>query len=187
MDFAHAEFERLLEELSHGNEQAEPELFSLIYEELRRLAAFYISRERPDHTLQATALVHEAYIRLCGAGAPNWRSRSHFFGFAAQSMRRILVDYARSYNAEKRGGRLQKVTLDEPLVVTEQQSVDLMALDEALTRLGGLDARQSQIVELKFFGGLTVDEIANVLDVSARTVEREWELARGWLYQEVSG
>lgn len=183
---APSEFSGLLAAFRDGDREVEPKLFSLVYDELHRLAAHYLRQERPDHTLQTTGLVHEAYIRLMGQTASNWQDRSHFFALAAQSMRRILVDYARAHRAGKRGGSLQKVSLEEPLVISEEQSGMMMALDEALDRLAHLDARQSKIVELRYFGGFTIQEVAKLLAISPRTVEREWDMARAWLHAELS-
>lgn len=181
-----SEFSRLLAAFRAGDRQVESQLFSMVYDELHRLAAHYLRNERPDHTLQATALVHEAYIRLTGQSAGDWQDRSHFFAVAAQSMRRILVDYARAHTAGKRGGVLQRVALEEPLLISQQQSAMLMALDEALDRLERLDSRQSKIVELRYFGGFTIEEVAKLLAISPRTVEREWDMARAWLHAELS-
>ncbi|HEV3277380.1 MAG TPA: ECF-type sigma factor [Terriglobia bacterium] len=142
-------------------------------------------RERPDHTLQATALVHEVYLRLMEEHPVDWQSRAHFFAVAAQLMRRILVDHARAHKAAKRGGDAPKVFLEENLILSEAKSGDMLSLDEALARLAKLDPRQGRIVELRFFGGLSVEETAEVLGISARTVKREWSVARAWLYQEV--
>jgi RNA polymerase sigma-70 factor, ECF subfamily len=159
----------------------------LMYDELRRLAATYMQRERTDHTLQPTALVHEAYLRLIEQRETTWKNRAHFFGVAAQLMRRILVDHARSRLRDKRGGELQKVSLDEGLVFSTDRSAELVELDGALSRLEKLDARQCRVVELRFFGGLTVDEAAEALQTSPRTVEREWNFAKAWLYLELHG
>jgi RNA polymerase sigma factor (TIGR02999 family) len=179
------EITRLLTKLKGGNRQAESELVPLIYAELRRLARGYMRRERPDHTLQPTALVHEAYLRLMEESAVDWQSRAHFFAVAAQLMRRILVDHARAHQAAKRGGRGPKTPLDEGLVFSKEKSGDLLALDEGLARLAELDPRQSRIVELRYFGGLSVEETAQVLSISVRTVKRDWAVARAWLYQEI--
>jgi RNA polymerase sigma-70 factor (ECF subfamily) len=175
----------LLTKLKAGDRQAESELVPLIYGELRRLARGYMRRERPDHTLQATALVHEVYLRLMEEHPVDWQSRAHFFAVAAQLMRRILVDHARAHKAAKRGGDAPKVFLEENLILSEAKSGDMLSLDEALARLAKLDPRQGRIVELRFFGGLSVEETAEVLGISARTVKREWSVARAWLYQEV--
>lgn len=157
----------------------------LVYDELRGLARQYLQRERRDHTLQATGLVHEAYLRLVDQTATTWRDRAHFFAVAASVMRRVLVDYARAHRAAKRGGALEKIELDEAVALTPERHVDLVALDDALKDLGAFDPRQSQIVELRFFGGLTVEEVAEVLEISPRTVKREWRLARAWLRREI--
>ncbi|MGO8793159.1 MAG: sigma-70 family RNA polymerase sigma factor [Terriglobia bacterium] len=175
----------LLTELQVGNRAAESKLVPLVYDELRRLARRYMRGERADHTLQPTALVHEAYLRLLGQRDVQWQNRAHFFGVAAQLMRRILVDHARAHRAEKRGGDEPKVTLDTVFVFTEAKGADLVAVDEALTRLTERDPRQGRIVELRFFGGLTEEEAAEVLGVSTRTVKRDWKVARAWLYKEV--
>src|ERR1051326_3329947 len=157
----------------------------VVYSELHRLARSYLQRERPDHTLQSTALVNEAYVRLIGQNLPQWQNRAHFFGVAAQLMRQILVDYARSHRASKRGGNVYKMALDEaeeePLAV----DVDIIALDDALKSLGEMDPQQSRVVELKFFGGLSIEDTAEVLGISASTVKRDWITARAWLYREL--
>lgn len=157
----------------------------LIYDELRLLARGYLQRERSDHTLQATALVHEAYVRLVDQTAINWQNRRHFFSVAAQVMRRILVDHARRQRAEKRGGQQARVEFDEELIEAGGRSVDLVALDDALTDLAQLNPQHSRIVEMRFFGGLTNEEIADVMEMSARTVRREWRMARAWLRQAI--
>lgn len=185
MGVPHGEITRLLARVRTGDEQANAQLAPLIYDELRRLAAYYIRGERPDHTLQATALVHEAYIRLVGQDI-DWQSRAHFFAVAAQVMRRVLVDYARAAKADKRAGKLHRIPLESALVYAEEQSGELIALDEALERLGQWDPRQSRIVELRFFAGLSVEETAEVLGISTRTVKRDWSMARAWLYSELT-
>jgi RNA polymerase sigma factor (TIGR02999 family) len=176
---------RLLVDWSVGDRDAAARLMPLVYEELRRLARQYLQRERPDHTLQATGLVHEAYLHLVDQNTTTWQNRAHFFGVAAQVMRRILVDYARSHRAEKRGGSWDKLAFDEALAPSPERSIDLVALDDALKDLLALDPRQSQIVELRFFGGLTNEEIGEVLNVSPRTVKREWRIAKAWLRREI--
>jgi RNA polymerase sigma-70 factor, ECF subfamily len=176
----------LLTELQAGSREAEAKLVPLVYNELRRLAGRYMRRERLDHTLQPTALVHEAYLRLIGQRNFQWQNRAHFFGVAAQMMRRILVDHARTKKAEKRGGNAPKVPLNESLACTGEKSAELLALDEALTRLSQRDPRQAQVVELRFFGGLSEEEAAEVLGISPRTVKRDWTVARAWLYKEIS-
>ncbi|MGI8432244.1 MAG: sigma-70 family RNA polymerase sigma factor [Chthoniobacterales bacterium] len=172
---------RLLIDWSRGDEVAAERLMPLVYDELRMLARGYLQRERSDHTLQATGLVHEAYLRLVDQSTTNWQNRAHFFWLAAQAMRRILVEHARRHRAEKRGGALEKIELDEALTPAAGRSVDLLALDDALKELAHLHPQQSQIVELRFFGGMTIEEVAEVLDVSSRTVKREWRMARAWL------
>jgi RNA polymerase sigma-70 factor (ECF subfamily) len=179
------EVTRLLEALSAGNEQALHDLLPLVYGEMRRQAARYLRRERADHTLQPTALVHEAYMRLVDQRQVRWQNRAHFFGIAAQAMRRILVDHARARERVKRGGPQQKISLTSANLAAEERSVDLIALDEALERLAKLDERQSKVVELRFFGGLTVEETAEVLDISPATVKREWTMAKAWLHAEL--
>ena len=162
------------------------ELTPLVYQELKRIAGGQLRRERQGHTLQATALVHEAYMKLVDQRDVNWRNRSHFFALAAQAMRRILMDYAKSRGREKRGGGVHKTSLDEALIVAEDRSSTLVAIDEALTRLEELDQRQAKVVELRFFGGLSVEETAEALGISAPTVKREWAMAKAWLYRELS-
>jgi RNA polymerase sigma factor (TIGR02999 family) len=162
-------------------------MLPLVYEELRRLARAYLGRERHDHTLQATALVHEAYLRLIDQRQVNWRNRAQFVGMAAVMMRRILVNHARDRAADKRGGDAERVSLSLVADIGEAPSVDLIALHEALGALEAIDARKSRIVELKFFGGLTIDEIAEVTELSPATIEREWRFARAWLYDALSG
>lgn len=168
-----------------GERAAMDRLFQSVYGELRNLARKYFQRERTDHTLQPTALVHEAYMQLVDQTRVNWRGRIHFFAVAAQAMRRILVDHARRHGAVKRGGGIGRVTLDEALVPGMQPDQDLLALDDALVKLAQLDARQARIVELRFFGGLSVAEVATVLDMSKRTAEREWTMIRSWLRREL--
>lgn len=181
-----SEVTRLLADLEAGQPGAETELLPLVYAELRRVAAGYMRRERPGHTLQATALVHEAYIQLVDQTRVTWRNRAHFFAVAAQIMRRILVDHARAHRAQKRGGDARKLTLEEAIGVFGARDVALEALDDALSTLAQLDPRQGRIVELRFFGGLTIDETAEVLGVSAPTVEREWRMARAWLHSQLA-
>jgi RNA polymerase sigma factor (TIGR02999 family) len=172
---------RLLIELSHGNHAAIDALLPLIYDELRSLAANYLRRERPSHTLQPTALVHEAYLRLVDQTRVNWQNRAHFFGVAAQMMRRILVDHARAQGAGKRGADFQKLSLDENIDKAVERSHELVALDEALRELAEIDEQKSRIVELRYFGGLTVEETAEVLGVAPITVKRHWRMAKAWL------
>jgi RNA polymerase sigma factor (TIGR02999 family) len=157
----------------------------LIYDELRRLAASYMRRERADHTLQATALVHEAYLKLVEQRSVDWQSRAHFFGVAAQLMRRILVDHARGHSRQKRGGEQQKVSLDEAFVFSERQADEIVAVDDSLNVLARIDPRQARVVELRFFGGLSVEEAADVLGISPKTVKREWSVAKAWLYADL--
>jgi RNA polymerase sigma factor (TIGR02999 family) len=175
----------LLSKLTRGNKDAGEKLMPLVYDELRRLARRYMRKERQDHTLQATALVHEAYLKLVRQRAVDWQSRSHFFGIAAQLMRRILVDHARNHLREKRGGIKEILPLDEALVFSPERSEELMKLDEALDRLSKLDARQSRIVELRYFGGMSVEETSEVLGVSPKTVKRDWSVAKAWLHGEL--
>jgi len=171
---------------SGGDREAADRLMMLVYDEMRRLAASYLRQQRSDHTLQPTALVHEAYMKLIDVSQVNWQDRAHFFAVAAQTMRHILVDHARAVAADKRGGGAQKITLNEAVSFSNQpQNVDLLALDEALQKLAEQDATQSRIVELRFFGGLTVEETAEVLRISPATVKREWSTARAWLFRRM--
>jgi RNA polymerase sigma factor (TIGR02999 family) len=175
---------RLLVRWTDGDKIALEELMPLVYDELRRLAQAYLRRENPGHTLQSTALVHEAYIRLIDQRV-SWQNRAHFFAIAAQAMRRILVDHARNRNAAKRGDGACRVTLDEGLMEAQQRDVDVIALDEALTNLAKIDPQQGQIVELKFFAGLSIEDTAEVLKISPATVKRDWAMAKAWLYREM--
>jgi len=175
---------KLLSEVAKGDKVAASQLVPLVYREMRRLAAAYMRRERENHTLQATALVHEAYLKLVDQRT-DWQSRAHFFGVAAQVMRHILIDHARGHSRAKRGGAKEAVTLDEGLVFSDEKSEELLALDEALQRLAKLDTRQAKVVEMRFFGGLTVEETAEALSISPITVKRDWSLARAWLYGEL--
>jgi RNA polymerase sigma factor (TIGR02999 family) len=159
----------------------------LVYEELRRLAHHYLRQERTDHTLQSTALVHEAYLRLAGQNPPQWQNRAHFFGIAAHVMRQILVEYARGRGAAKRGGDACRMTLDDSIALPEQLDVDVVQLDRALTELSELDNQQSRIVELRFFAGLTIEDTSEVLGISPATVKRDWVTARAWLYRAMTG
>ena len=181
------EVTQLLGNWRSGDERALEKLIPLVQPELRRLAHHYMSRERAGHTLQTTALLDEAYLLLADPTKPAWQNRTHFFAAAAQLMRRIMVDHARERQAVKRGGNALKVTLDEAALVTKTRSEELLALDEALERLGAQDPRKSQIVELRYFGGLRVEEAAEFLNLSRRTVEREWNMAKAWLYRALSG
>jgi RNA polymerase sigma factor (TIGR02999 family) len=185
MKSAGSDVTELLQLWSVGRQDALDQLLPRICAELRQLASSYLRRERVDHTLQATALVHEAFLKLVDQRAVTWQSRAHFFGIAAQAMRRILVDHARARAAMKRGDGAQHFPLEDAVLMTGPPSIDLLALEEALGRLSQLDAQQSRVVELRFFGGLTIEETAEVLNVSPATVGREWTLARAWLYAEL--
>jgi RNA polymerase sigma-70 factor, ECF subfamily len=175
----------LLAELTKGNEKAASRLIPLVYDELRRLADNYMRRERSNHTLQATALVHEAYLKLVQQRSVDWQSRAHFMGIAAQLMRRILIDHARGHLRDKRGGGDRPVPLDENLAFAPEQSMELIKIDRALQQLAGIDSRQAKIVELRFFGGLTVEETADALAISPKTVKRDWSVAKAWLHGEL--
>jgi len=175
----------LLAELRRGDRNALSRLIPIVYEELRRLASRYIRMERPDHTLQPTALVHEAYLKLAGTPGASYEDRAHFLAVAAQVMRNILVDHARARKTAKRGGELRQVELDASLKDVDQQLDQALAVDEALHRLAGIDPQQARIVELRYFGGLSVEETAAVLGVSERTVKRDWSMAKAWLYAEI--
>ncbi len=178
---------QILQEWSDGKREALNELLPLVYDELRRQASRYLRRERQDHTLQTTALINEAYLKLVDQKNVKWQNRAHFFAIAAQAMRRILVDYARAKHREKRGGDAQKISLEEitMIAVEENKSVDLIALDEALTRLAKMDEQKSRIVELRYFSGLNVEETAEVMSISRNTVERHWTMAKAWLHREL--
>jgi RNA polymerase sigma factor, TIGR02999 family len=178
---------QLLVTWNRGNQAALDELFPIVYGELRRLARSYLRQEHPGHTLQPTELVHEAYLRLIDQRSVSWQNRAQFFGLAAQMMRRILVNHALRRHAAKRGGHAHRVALDEAIDVLEARQVDVVALDAALKALDALDARQSRIVELRFFGGLTVDETAEVVGISPASVKREWAAAKLWLLREIDG
>jgi len=182
MGRAHENVTLLLNKLGDGDQNAASQLVPLVYQELRRMAAQCLRHERPGHTLQATALVHEAYIKLAGQRDAKWQNRAHFFAVASQLMRRILVDYARAQLRGKRGGKQQKVSLDDSLLVSPDRTDELLAVNESLALLEAMDPRQGRIVELRYFGGLTVDETAEVLQVSSKTVLREWNVAKAWLY-----
>ncbi len=175
----------LLKRWDSGDEAALAELTPLIYEELRRLAHHHMGGQRPDHTLQTTALVNEAYLRLADQARVNWQNRAHFFAVAARAMRQILVDYARSQRARKRGGGALKVELDEAALVSPVEAKEIVDLHEALEKLAQLNARKARVVELKYFGGLNYDEVAEVLQTSRATVRRDWEFAKLWLYTEL--
>ena len=180
------EVTQLLLAWSKGDQAARDQLMPLVYEELRRMAKRYMDRQKPDHTLQTTALIHEAYLRLVDQKEARWQNRAHFFAVAAQAMRQILVDYARTRHAAKRGGEASAVSLDEAAVVSRQRAGELVALDDALQSLAAFDRRKSQVVELRYFGGLSVEETAKVLKVSSETVLRDWRLAKTWLLRELS-
>lgn len=180
------EITQLLAEWSEGNQAALDKLYPLVYNELRRLAHGYLRRERKGHTLQTTALINEAYLRLVDQKHVHWANRSHFFGISAQIMRRILIDHARRYDYSKRGGGAQRISLDEAAVVAKDRARALLMLDEALNSLAKIDPRRSHVVELRYFGGLNNEEIAGVLKISENTVTRDWNMARAWLYQELN-
>jgi len=177
---------KLLKEWSGGNREVLDELIPLVYDELRRQASRHLRKERSNHTLQTTALIHEAYLKLIGYNQIEWQNRAHFFAIASVAMRRILVDHARERKREKRGGAAEKLPLDEAFQISvNEKSVDLIALDEALNRLAKLDARQARVVELRYFAGLSIDETAEVLGVSNATVRLDWNLAKAWLKLEI--
>jgi RNA polymerase sigma factor (TIGR02999 family) len=178
-------FRQLLEQASGGDAEALARILPIVYDDLRRLASGYLRHERRDHTLQTTALVHEAYLRLAGQDDLGWKNRAHFRAIAAQTMRRILVEHARARATKKRGEAPQRVQLDDELAVSTSPTVDLQALDQALDRLATLDAQQARIVELRFFAGLTVEETAEVVSISKATVKRDWAMARAWLRREL--
>jgi RNA polymerase sigma-70 factor, ECF subfamily len=176
----------LLQQIKQGDVAAESELMPLIYQQLRAIARKQMAHERPDHSLQATILVHDAFLQLVGNSQIDWSNRAHFFALASRAMRRMLIDHARAAHAQKRPGARQKVELESALVFVEGQAPDLLALDQALARLAEWDARQSRVVEMHFFGGLGFDEIAEVLGISDRTAKRDWAMARAWLYRQLS-
>jgi RNA polymerase sigma factor (TIGR02999 family) len=177
---------QLLEKWGNGNKEVLDELLPIVYDELRRQAARYLRRERVGHTLQTTALIHEAYIRLVDQRNVRWQNRAHFFGIASQLMRRILVDHARTKKRVKRGGSDVRVSLAEAMVATQAKDLDVLALDEALDKLATIDNQQARIVELRFFSGLTVEETSEVLSISPATVKRDWSMAKAWLHREIS-
>jgi RNA polymerase sigma factor (TIGR02999 family) len=181
------EITELLEQWTGGNQSALDRLYPLVYEELRRLARSYMKREPKGHTLQTTALINEAYVRLVDQHNVHWENRSHFFAISAQIMRRILVDHARRYLQAKRGGGALRVSLDEVMIVASERSEEVLMLDEALGNLARVDPRRCQVVELRYFAGLNNEEIASVLKISENTVMRDWNLARAWLYQQLGG
>lgn len=178
---------QLLINWRNGDKAALDQLMPLVYEELRRLARRFMGRERRDHTLQTSALINEAYLRLVDRETANWQNRAHFFAVAAQVMRNILIDHARSYHYEKRRGGAQKVPLDDAMIFTEERAAELVALDDALTSLAAVDPRKSQIIELRFFGGLNIDETAEMIGLSPTTVQREWRAAKAWLQRFMDG
>jgi RNA polymerase sigma-70 factor, ECF subfamily len=182
---APADVTSLLNKLAAGDQEAAAQLVPLVYEELRHLAARRLRQERPDHTLQATALVHEAYVKLAAQRDAKWQNRAQFFGVASQVMRRILVDYARGQQRIRRGGKQQKVSLDDVLLFSPDRTEEVLTVHESLSRLEKLDARQARIVELRYFGGLTVEEIAEVVGISTKTVMRELNVAKAWLYGDL--
>lgn len=181
-----AQITKLLDNWQQGNQEARDALIPLVYNELRRLARHRLAGQRPDHTLQSAALVNEAYLRLARQVPPHWQNRAHFFGVAAQMMRHILVDYARNRLAAKRGGGAQRLTLETEFAPARQPEIDLVALDDALTKLASLDPQQGHLIELRFFGGLSIEETASVMGISPATVKREWATARAWLQRELN-
>ena len=182
-----SEITQLLQDWRDGDRKALDALLPLVYKELRRLAHYQLRNERPDHTLQSAALVHEAYLRMVGVNPPRWESRTHFFAIAAHLMRQILVDYARRHGAGKRGGSKYKLSLDDAMVMPRRAEVDVVALDDALQALAKIDDRLSRVVELRFFAGLSLNEISEVLEIAPATVQRDWTAARAWLHREMSG
>lgn len=177
---------QLLHRWQEGNPEALEALMPMVYSELKRLAGSYLRRERPDHTLQSAALVNEAYLRLVDQTQTRWQNKAHFYGIAAQMMRRILADHARGHNAAKRGAGMPELELDEAMAQAQSRSVDVLDLEEALQRLEKLDAQQGRIVELRFYSGLSIEDTANVLGISPATVKRDWAAARAWLFREVA-
>jgi RNA polymerase sigma-70 factor, ECF subfamily len=182
----HADVTTLLLRVKVGDRSAESDLMPLIYDELRAIARNHMRHERPDHTLQATVLVHEAFLQLAGDSNVDWQNRAHFFALASRAMRRILIDYARAAHAEKRPGAHEKVELESALMFTKEQKIDVLALNEALEKLTAWDPRQGQVVEMRFFAGLSFEEIAEVLNISERTAKRDWMMARAWLHAELT-
>ena len=185
MTFSQNEVTQLLLDWGNGDKAALDKLVPVVYQELRRLAAYYMRRERPGHTLQTSALVNEAYMRLVDYSQMRWQSRAHFFAVAAQAMRRILVEHARKRHFAKRGGGAVKVSFDEAAIVSQEQASELVALDDALTSLEAMDQRKARIVELRYIGGLNIEETAEVLAISPATVQREWRAAKAWLYRAI--
>lgn len=177
---------KFLKKWNAGDRQAAERLFPLIYDELKKQARLFLLKERADHTLQPTALVHEAFLKLLEQREVEWQNRAHFFGVASTLMRRILVDHARAHDAGKRGGAAVRLSIDDVNIPAEERAADLLALDEALEKLAGFDERKAKIVEMKFFGGLNEEEIAEILNVTSRTVQRDWKTARLWLLRELS-
>lgn len=186
MEAAPTEVSLLLKEWRNGDRKALDALLPLVYKQLRRMAHYQLRNERPDHTLRSTAVVHEVYLRLIGMEQPQWESRTHFFAIAAQLMRQILVDYARRHRAAKRGGGGCKLMLDDAILPARQPDVDVVALDDALNSLAKIDPRQSRVVELRFFAGLSLQEISEVMEIAPATVQRDWTSARAWLHREIS-
>lgn len=180
------EITRLLQGWRAGDAKALDELLPIVYKELRRLAHLHLRNERPDHTLQSAALVNEAYLRLVGMRSPQWDGRSHFFGIASQLMRQILVDYARRRRAGKRGGSVCILSMEDATEKVQTKEMDVVLLDDALRKLAEIDPRQSRIVEMRFFGGLTLEQISAALEIGSATVQRDWTTARAWLYRELS-
>jgi RNA polymerase sigma factor (TIGR02999 family) len=187
MPDAREDVTQVLAQMKDGDKRAADRLLPLVYDEFRALARHYLSQERMNHTLQPTALVHEAYMKLVDQTRVDWQGKNHFFAVAAQAMRRILVDHARSRQRDKRGGGRARVALDEACALSPQKDEDVLALDEALEKLASIDPRQAKVVELRFFGGMNVDEVAKALGVSKRTVEGDWTFARAWLARELRG
>ena len=186
MDSSKEPVTEILLQWEQGDKQALDRLVPIVYDELRKIAARYMRRERQDHTLQTTAVVNEAYMRLVDQKRVHWKSRAHFFAIAANMIRRILIDYARAKGSAKRGGDVQKLQLEEAAVITDERAEELIELDQALVSLASHDPQQSQIVELRYFGGLSVAETASVLEISSEDVQREWILAKAWLYRQLS-
>jgi RNA polymerase sigma factor (TIGR02999 family) len=187
MEPSHSPVTELLQRWKRGDEEALDALMPLVYDDLRRLASYYLQQEGHAQTLQGTALVHEVYLRLCRQQSPSWDSRAHFFAVAAKMIRRILVDHARQRSAGKRGGKSQPCQLDEALTIPVRSDVDLLALDESLKELAAFDSRKSQVVEMRFFAGLSAKDIATVLGTTEATVRRDWTIARAWLYRRLQG
>ena len=185
MESSTGDITHLLNRLANGDQQAAAQLVPLVYDELRRLAVRRLRHERPNHTLQATALVHEAYMKLAAQRGARWQNRAQFFAVASQAMRRILVDYARTQQRTKRGGKQIRVNLEEVCLVSPEISEEILAVDESLARLEKLDPRQARVVELRYFTGLNTEEAAEALGISAKTVTREWNVARAWLYADL--